>query len=954
MTTIKRQVVSLWHSMRWTGYGLLFTVVLLCAIALPGLAHAPQQRSISASGAIETAQPPDLLEQGRLEYEAGQFETALKTWGKAEAEYTRQGDRIGVIRSRLNQAQALKALGNYRNALEILKELDQTIPATPPSVEKAQSLRSLGDAYQNAYQSEEELKTAEKKLQDSLAMAQTLQATPEIKAARFSLGIAARTKISRVPPQALAIASEENLGKKLEFAVELEQTVRSGLDAFAAAKESPPNITTAQATLNQIGLLVSALPRFNRLLMASFLNLRSEFQESFPTFFLQTVLSDRSLAQPSTTEEPPTAPRILNLQRLTQQTRALTEDLVDLLEQVRPQLEALPPSRAATYARINLAQSLTHVQQVATSANDVDRQLNAIAQAILQTHLPPSPPPPLSRPLPPSSLFLSKQTDSGLRNAVRSSFSDATALLKHAIADAQQLGNKRSEAYAYSVLADLYGTWAESTQPGQTAIDWRQAESLSKRGMILAQDSNAPDIAYRLQRQYARALAKQGQIPQAQSACKVGIATLQSLRSDLVAANQDVQFTFQESVEPFYRECVGVLLPAVKEDVNQPDVQEHLEQARQLIESLQLAELDNFFREACIEGQKVVLDKLVDQNASKTAVIYPILLSNHQLRVIVKVPTEKNLRYRVYDVPEAVDLDAKLATLGSQIANPNTLTQALDLSQQVYTWLIAPFDAEFQQKGVDTLMIVPDKAFRNVPMAALYNKKDNNYLIDKYAIAVNPGLQLLTSKSTQLEHFNALVAGLSDVDAKYQLGSLPGVTDEISSIQKIGIVTHPPLQNTSFTSTSLAKEINAAPFNIVHLATHGVFSSRKEETFILMADGKITVEQFSDILRSRGRTKEGAIDLLVLSACQTAKGDNRAALGLAGIAIRSGARSTLASLWSVNDESTAQFIDKFYQSLVKEKMTKAKAVRTAQLYLKQQYKTNPDRWAPYVLVGNWL
>ncbi len=139
----------------------------------------------------------------------------------------------------------------------------------------------------------------------------------------------------------------------------------------------------------------------------------------------------------------------------------------------------------------------------------------------------------------------------------------------------------------------------------------------------------------------------------------------------------------------------------------------------------------------------------------------------------------------------------------------------------------------------------------------------------------------------------------------------------------------------------------------MHLATHGQFSSQADKTFLLAWDGPIGVNELSTILQSREDNIPTAIELLVLSACETAQGDNRAALGLAGVAVRAGARSTLASLWTVQDKSTATFMSQFYQNLVDSHMTKAEALRQAQITSLKKLQTTAD-WAVYVLVGNWL
>lgn len=73
------------------------------------------------------------------------------------------------------------------------------------------------------------------------------------------------------------------------------------------------------------------------------------------------------------------------------------------------------------------------------------------------------------------------------------------------------------------------------------------------------------------------------------------------------------------------------------------------------------------------------------------------------------------------------------------------------------------------------------------------------------------------------------------------------------------------------------------------------------------------------------------------------------------MAVRAGARSTIASLWNLDDESTAELMSKFYQELANKALTKAEALRRAQLALLQNPKyQRPMFWSPYVLLGNWL
>jgi CHAT domain-containing protein len=100
--------------------------------------------------------------------------------------------------------------------------------------------------------------------------------------------------------------------------------------------------------------------------------------------------------------------------------------------------------------------------------------------------------------------------------------------------------------------------------------------------------------------------------------------------------------------------------------------------------------------------------------------------------------------------------------------------------------------------------------------------------------------------------------------------------------------------------------------------------------------------------------RKNPVELLTLSACQTAVGDERAALGLAGVAIKAGARSALASLWFVNDESTSKLVTEFYQQLQNPTLSKAQALQQAQKSLMEQGYQHPLYWAPFLLIGNWL
>ena len=179
---------------------------------------------------------------------------------------------------------------------------------------------------------------------------------------------------------------------------------------------------------------------------------------------------------------------------------------------------------------------------------------------------------------------------------------------------------------------------------------------------------------------------------------------------------------------------------------------------------------------------------------------------------------------------------------------------------------------------------------------------------------------------------------------------MPNVQVEITELATV-VDTPSILLNEQFTQQNVTQKLRDYPASIVHLATHGQFSSDAEKTFLLAWDGQINVRTLDQVLKER--ITLNPLELLVLSACQTAQGDEQAILGLAGIAIRSGAHSTLGTLWPINDRSTAEWMVHFYQNLAAGQ-EKAEALRNAQLsFLQSPEYAHPYYWAPFILVGQW-
>ena len=552
-----------------------------------------------------------------------------------------------------------------------------------------------------------------------------------------------------------------------------------------------------------------------------------------------------------------------------------------LIPEIKANLASLAPNRRTIYARVNLAKNLL----------DLEGQ-NSVSASYME---------------------------------------EVENLLAQTIPQARHLQDKRAYSYALGTLGNLYEQQKQS----------KTAQKVTAKALALAMDINATDIAYQWQWQLGRLHQQQGNIARAIAFESEAVNSLQAIRGDLVATNLDAQYSFRESVEPIYRDLVKLLLSA---DGDRPS-QEHLVKAREVIESLQLAELENYFREACIDAQP----KQIDQVDEQAAVIYPIILPD-RLSVIMALPGQP-LDY--YQTPiSQTEVEQTLEGLFQALNPVFSNKKRLGLSEQIYDWLIEPAEANLAAQNIETLVFVLDGSLRNLPMAALYDGEQ--YLVEKYGVALTPGLQLLEPEKLAKEELEAVVAGVSESNEGFV--ALPGVKTEIQDIS--AIVPSQLLLNQEFTNQNFQQQLEKAPSPLVHLATHGQFSSNPEETFIVTWGGRIKVKDFEGLLQSREESIDAQpIELLVLSACQTAEGDKRAALGIAGIAVRSGARSTLATLWSVKDESTVKLMDKFYQQLAQanSSATKAEALREAQIALMHSDNFNhPFYWAPFILVGNWL
>lgn len=843
-----------------------------------------------------------LNNQGKILLARGEVEKALTSWQEATKIYQRMGYREGIIGSKLNQTQALQALGFYRRTLMQLDEVYQDI-------------NSLGD---------ENPQDALLKVKGLLNIGNTLRVLGNLRpvtgnvSASLTSGNTFQNNKSNQNLQIEKLDSESVLKQALEIAkksnfreLEAEINLALGNTFYALAKSVSGDLSDTESD------------EYKQ---------KSQYIETALNYYQQTATDGVS--------------RDTSIQGKLNQLRLQLEAgewsaAQNLWQEIQPQLANLAPNRKNIYARINLAQSLTCLKQGTDGTAKVitfscpefsgDRQKNL-------------------------------QVTDGIP------WKTIYQVVETAVQDAEALKDTRAHAYALGTLGSLY----EQTK------QWKEAQTITQRAISIAEGIQASDITYRWQWQLGRILKEQGKEKEksAIAAYAKAVNHLKSLRRDLALLNRDVQFSFRQEVEPVYREYVSLLLRSHQQESDPQKQQAILQEARNTIESLNLAELDNFFRRACLDGNTEVSLQQIDTTAS---VVYPIILPD-SLAVIVSLPNQdsglkenksggeeilKLKQYFAQDLPLGKSFQNTIQSLRDSdkaLANRQSdEDEYLPAAQQVYQWLIKPFESDWKKYQIQNLVFVLDGYLRNIPMAALHDGKQ--FLVEKsYNLAVSPGLRLLPPKKVANRvQVKLFAGGLSELNKSNnprheRFEPLENVKNELKAITEI-FPSSQKIINQELTNQNILQQIQSFAPSVVSLATHGLFSSTAENTYVLSWDSVINVNDFEGLLKNP-QNPENVIDLLVLSACQTASGDDKAALGLAGVAIQSGARSTIATLWNVSDEATKLLMVEFFRQLRENpNISKAEALKRAQIYLLKledgKYK-HPYYWSPIILVGNWL
>jgi len=505
--------------------------------------------------------------------------------------------------------------------------------------------------------------------------------------------------------------------------------------------------------------------------------------------------------------------------------------------------------------------------------------------------------------------------------------------LMAASAIGERLHERRAQSLALGFLGEMYGR----------AGNAGDALRLTDRAIFLAQQGGAAnDILYRWQWQRGRLLRKSGDRGGAIVAYRAAAAAIDAVRQDIPVDYNNGVSSFRETIGPLFLELADLLLQQARETFDRGERRSLLVAAQEAVETMKTAEVKDYFHDECL-GVARSREEFITKLDPGTAALYPIVLPD-RLELLLSLPD---------DIVE-VTVPIGRAEIAQEVGFLRALMETgrsddyLPYARRVYDRIVRPIDDKLQAAHIDTIVFIPDGVLRTIPLGALNDGQ--HFLIERYAVATAPGLALVQPKGdTPIGEQRALVAGLTVKVGNF--AALPQVAGELAAV---GAAMHGDvIRDEGFRVAEMQRRLEEIPYTVVHIASHGVFRSDGSGSYILTYDGNLSIDRLSRDVKVTS-LREQPLELLTLSACETALGDDRAALGLAGIAVKAGAETAVASLWLINDAAAGQLMPAFYRNLGIAGITKAKAMQQAQVAMLRGGRfAHPSNWAAFLVIGNW-
>jgi CHAT domain-containing protein len=563
----------------------------------------------------------------------------------------------------------------------------------------------------------------------------------------------------------------------------------------------------------------------------------------------------------------------------------------------------------------------------------------------------------------------------------------------------KQIGDRDGEG---SSLNNLGALFAQQKQPELAIVFYKQAvntyESIRKdiKGLSKVEKESYLNTIAQTYRNLADLLLKQGRILEAQQVLE--LLKVEEIRTytrntravddaKVIATNPAETKTAGKhnsliALGLRVDQCEQQKCPQLSQLIQQREViaTEYEQTAQALIKEIRdrKSNDDQFF-----DPRKVAKMNEIVSAQPNTVLIYPLILKD---KIWVLWASKGGITKSI-EVPNVglEKVSSNVLKLRNLLQSPNNLEELQQTSKQLYDWLIpAELQAELNANKIEHLIFAPDSVTRYIPMGVLFDGK--KYLIENYTIATIISADLTNTTArlpNSAKSTSILAAGLSQSISGFS--PLPNVLTEINAIVRTadnpnsGIYDGIKLLDRTFTRENLRD--NLGNHAIAHIATHGKFvSGDADKSFLVLGDGKTL--PIPEIEKFRGLEK---LHLVVLSACQTAlggtNGDGTEIAGISYYFLNTGAKAVIASLWEVSDDSTSLLMQQFYNNLAKSTastpITKAEAMRQAQLSLLQKQITakdsirrgtlavvyeagakptdnyaHPYYWSPFIIIGN--
>ena len=924
---------------------ILFFSSLICFLYFHYIPVSNSWLHLTAPAQAQTLSVDQRVQQGGSHYQNGELQTAIEYWHQALGDMLPDAtDEKGIVLQYL--ANAYRQIGNERQAIVQLDQAIATYQQTHNTLQVGRLLTAQADAYSAIGQHRRaiallcEVEKADSEEQCSVASA---------------LGIARAQK--DVLGQAAALGT---LGNTYRLQGRYEQAIQAFTTSLEMAAQLN-QVSYQAAALNGLGNVYASLARrshrYAQLANQSNDQRASErFQQATHQHNQKAIVYyerslESTLAQGDRLSELQTRLNLIEAYYQQSQTD-MVDRLHPMIQAVNGTVQQVPNSRTKVYAMIRLA-NLTRQMFWGTAAIEV----NPATQC-------------------PESVVGSEGASS------------AISLLHQARDIAQGLEDLQSVSLVLGQLGHIY----------ECQQDYDQALDLTQQAQLIAVSQESQ---YLWAWQTGRIFKTMGQKHAAIAAYEQAVAHLDNIRGDIAIANRELQLDFRDTVESVYRQLTELKLTDTPMTLPSMPIQDNLLAVLETLDKLRLTELQNYLGDEC---ELTVVESPITQIDERTAVLSSIIFAD-RTAIIATIPDGQG---EFNSVVHWIPLDqTKMVNRVNEFRRhlerrSDRQNQFKRDARQFYDWLIRPFTKELTAAQINTLVFLQDGILRSLPMSVLLD--GDHFLVEHYALANASSLALTRPTPLNSSELRVLAFGLTEAATTTEFTSFPALHAVAAELEGIE-ATVPRSQgflNQDFSRDRLQQELNRNAYSALHLATHAQFGFDAADTFLVTgnrvttdnvdsvsnwgadnasivpsasrstlsaasdhvgnavpADGFNETLAMSDLYRILRQTQQNRspLALLTLTACETAVGSDRDALGIAGIALQAGAQSAVASLWQVDDAATAQIITDFYRALG-EGMSRATALQTAQknwltTHPSGSYR-HPGYWAAFILIGNWL